>query len=62
MRRVNLRDPPLQYDDDDRHPDPDGPRSGMFRFGPQLGAQQTGATLYELVPGDTLCPKSRYVC
>jgi uncharacterized cupin superfamily protein len=52
MRRVNLGDPALQYDDDD----PDGFRSGMFRFGPKLGAQQTGASLYELRPGQALCP------
>ena len=28
----------------------------MFRFGRRLGAEQTGTTLYELVPGDILCP------
>ncbi len=55
MRRVNLGDPAFTCDDDD-HPDPDAPRSGMFRFGRMLGAQQTGASLYEIVPGDTLCP------
>ncbi|MEY2514311.1 MAG: hypothetical protein QOJ89_1669 [bacterium] len=52
MRRVNLRDPAFTYDDGD----PDGFRSGMFRFGPQLGAQQTGASLYELPAGQALCP------
>jgi uncharacterized cupin superfamily protein len=52
MRRVNLAEPTFTYDDDD----PDGYRCGMFRFGPQLGAQQTGASLYELAPGDSLCP------
>ena len=52
MRRVNLADPPLDYDDTD----PAGFRSGMARFGPQLGAEQTGASLYELPPGEALCP------
>ena len=52
MRRVNLGRPDFHYDDDD----PDGYRSGMFRFGPALGAQQTGASLYELPAGQALCP------
>jgi uncharacterized cupin superfamily protein len=52
MRRVNLDEPTFDYDDDD----PDGMRSGMFRFGPQLGAQTTGTSLYELAPGQALCP------
>ncbi len=52
MRRVNLADPPFEYDDSD----PDGFRSGMARFGAQLGAEQSGATLYELAPGEALCP------
>ena len=51
MRRVNLADPLLTYDDD-----PEGFRAGMFRFGPQLGAEQTGASLYLLPPGQALCP------
>jgi uncharacterized cupin superfamily protein len=52
MRRVNLDEPTFDYDDDD----PDGMRSGMFRCGPQLGAQTTGTSLYELAPGQALCP------
>ncbi len=28
----------------------------MYRFGAQLGAQQTGSSLYELAPGQALCP------
>jgi uncharacterized cupin superfamily protein len=52
MRRVSLSDPELFFDPDD----PDGFRSGMFRFGPQLGAQQTGASLYHLPPGQAVCP------
>jgi uncharacterized cupin superfamily protein len=52
MRRVNLTEPDFSYEDDD----PEGMRSGMFRFGPQLGATDTGASLYELPPGQALCP------
>ncbi len=52
MRRINLAAPQFDYDG----ADPDGFRSGMFRFGPQLGARQTGASLYELPPGQALCP------
>jgi uncharacterized cupin superfamily protein len=51
MQRVNIADPDLTYDDD-----PEPFRAGMFRFGPKLGAQQSGATLYELPPGQALCP------
>ena len=28
----------------------------MDRFGPRLGAEQSGASLYELPPGQALCP------
>jgi uncharacterized cupin superfamily protein len=52
MRRVNLDRPTFELDDDD----PPGFRAGMFRFGAQLGAEQTGASLYELPPGEALCP------
>ncbi len=52
MRRVNLTDPEFVYDD----ADPDGFRSGMFRFGGLLGAAKSGASLYELPPGQALCP------
>ena len=36
--------------------DPEGFRSGMARLGPQLGARQTGISVYELPPGQALCP------
>lgn len=52
MRRVNLADPPLQEDADD----PEGFRARMFRFGKDLGAARTGATLYELPTGQAVCP------
>ena len=50
--RVNLADASFEYDDSD----PEGFRSGMARFGPQMGAERTGASLYELPPGQALCP------
>jgi uncharacterized cupin superfamily protein len=52
MRRVSLTDPTFEHDDDE----PDGFRAGMFRFGGQLGATDTGASLYELPPGEAICP------
>ncbi len=52
MRRVNLGEQAFAYDESD----PEGMRSGMARFGPSLGAQETGASLYELPPGQSLCP------
>ena len=52
MRRVSLSDRKLTYDPKD----PEGFRSGLFRVGPGLGATQTGASLYELPPGQAVCP------
>jgi uncharacterized cupin superfamily protein len=36
--------------------DPEGYRAGMARFGPSIGASQMGATVYELPPGQSICP------
>ncbi len=52
MQRVNIAEPNFVYDDDD----PAGFRSGMDRFGPALGAKQIGTSVYELPPGQALCP------
>lgn len=52
MNRVSIADPTLEFDP----ADPDGFRAGMFRFGEQLGAERTGATLYVLPPGQAVCP------
>jgi uncharacterized cupin superfamily protein len=52
VRRVNISEPAFEYDADD----PEGFRSGMFRFGPKVGATQLGATVYELPPGQSICP------
>jgi len=52
MLRVSLADPTFEHDPDD----PDGFRAGLFRPGPQLGASESGASLYELPPGQAVCP------
>jgi len=52
MRRVNIAHPEFTYDVSD----PEGFRAGMFRFGPLLGAEQMGGTIYELPPGQAICP------
>jgi uncharacterized cupin superfamily protein len=52
MAHVNISNPEFGYDADD----PEGFRAGMFRFGPRLGAERTGASVYELPPGQAVCP------
>ena len=52
MNRVNIANPEFEYDADD----PEGFRSGMARYGPQLGATRTGTSVYELPPGQAVCP------
>jgi uncharacterized cupin superfamily protein len=52
MRRVSISDPTFSFDPED----PEGFRSGLFRAGPDLGAKQTGTSVYELPPGQAICP------
>jgi len=52
MRRVNISDPAFTYDPEDA----EGFRTGMFRFGASLGAERTGTSVYELPPGEAVCP------
>jgi uncharacterized cupin superfamily protein len=52
MRRVNIANPTFEYDESD----PEGYRSGMYRFGPELEAEGTGTSVYELPPGQSICP------
>ncbi len=52
LQRVNVRELVPEYDETD----PEGYRAGMARFGPSLGASQMGASLYELPPGQSICP------
>jgi uncharacterized cupin superfamily protein len=52
MDRVNIATPEFQFDADD----PEGFRAGMFRPGGTLGAKATGMSVYELPPGQAICP------
>lgn len=36
--------------------DPEGFRAGMARIGAEVGARRTSATVYELPPGQAVCP------
>jgi uncharacterized cupin superfamily protein len=52
MKRVNIAEPSFAYDRED----PEGFRTGMLRLGSSLGAERTGASVYELAPGQAICP------
>ena len=52
MNRINIANPEFEYDAED----PEGFRSGMHRIGPKLGAKQMGTSVYEIPPGQALCP------
>lgn len=52
MRRLNIAEPEFTYDADD----PEGYRTGMLRFGKMIGATKLGASVYELPPGQGVCP------
>lgn len=52
MRKVNIAAPELKPDPED----PPGFQAKMFRFGPMLEAKQMGASVYELPPGEAICP------
>jgi uncharacterized cupin superfamily protein len=52
MRRVNLFSAEVQYDADD----PEGYKPGFKRFGADIEATMLGGTIYELRPGESVCP------
>ncbi len=52
MKTFNIFKPVFEYDETD----PDGFHAGMDRFGPKIGASKIGASVYELPPGQALCP------
>lgn len=52
MSRLNIAAPAFEYDAQD----PEGFRAGMFRFGQLIGASRLGASVYELPPGQSICP------
>jgi uncharacterized cupin superfamily protein len=49
---VNLFSADVKYDDDD----PAGYHVGYYRLGGDIGAVTMGATIYELPPGQSICP------
>jgi uncharacterized cupin superfamily protein len=52
MPRLNITDPEFTFDPED----PEGFRAGMLRIGPTVGAKRTGMSIYELPPGQSVCP------
>jgi uncharacterized cupin superfamily protein len=52
MKRIDIGSPEFAYDGDD----PEGFRSGQARLGKLLGAEQSGITVYEVPPGQSVCP------
>jgi uncharacterized cupin superfamily protein len=52
MQRINIADPEFTFDPGD----PEGFRSGLFRFGKLIGMRKLGASVYELRPGQSICP------
>jgi uncharacterized cupin superfamily protein len=52
MQRLNIASPQFEYDAED----PRGFRSGMARLGKLLGAEESGITVYEVPPGQSVCP------
>jgi uncharacterized cupin superfamily protein len=52
VRRFNIANPELESKEDN----PDGFRSRGVKLGPLLDAEQLGASLYVLEPGQAVCP------
>jgi uncharacterized cupin superfamily protein len=52
MQRINIADPDFSFDPGD----PDGFATGLFRFGRLIGMRKLGASVYELPPGQSICP------
>ena len=52
MKKINLDALEFEYDAED----PEGYNAGMARFGSSIGASMLGGTVYELPPGQSVCP------
>jgi uncharacterized cupin superfamily protein len=52
MKKINIDNPEFSWDESD----PDGFRAGAAGLGKLLGAKETGITVYELPPGQAVCP------
>jgi uncharacterized cupin superfamily protein len=52
MKSFNIHEATFSFDETD----PEGYRCGMDRFGPKIGAEKIGASVYVIPPGQALCP------
>jgi len=52
MKPINIEAPQFEYDPDD----PQGYRAGRARLGPLVGAELLGASVYDIPPGQSICP------
>jgi uncharacterized cupin superfamily protein len=52
MKRVNIAAPDFEFDP----VDPEGFRSGLARLSKLLGGEESGISVYELPPGQAICP------
>jgi uncharacterized cupin superfamily protein len=52
MRKLNVAAPNFEYDEEDA----DGFHAGLARLGKVLGAAESGISVYELPPGQAVCP------
>jgi uncharacterized cupin superfamily protein len=52
MRRIDIAAPAFEYDGED----PEGFRAGIVRLGKLLGASESGISVYEIPPGQSICP------
>jgi uncharacterized cupin superfamily protein len=52
MRAINIAAPDFEFDPSD----PEGFRAGMARLGRITGSKVTGISVYELPPGQAICP------
>ena len=52
MKRVNIAAPEFEFDPED----PEGFRAGLARLGKLLGGEDSGISVYELPPGQAVCP------
>jgi uncharacterized cupin superfamily protein len=52
MKRTNIAEPAFRYDPED----PEGYKAGMLALGDALGAKESGTTVFELAPGQAVCP------
>lgn len=52
MRKINIATPEFAYDAEDA----EGFRAGMLRLGKEMGATRTGTSVYEIPPGQSICP------